>query len=326
MTDRKEDDLSQMQAKNRRLDRSQILDVKARSEEAQAVLWRVISAVAAILVGTLLGLIVLWQASVWVMNRFLFTNPVFGIRIIEVTTDGDTPTLTLRRLAGVHVGDNLLALDLARVKRDLELMPWIRAATIERALPQTLRLRVSEREPIAQVQVWRPRRGTAGYEPTTYWLDAEGVVMAAQAGSAPGAQPQAAADDLPLLNGIAAGGLRLGRRMESDFVQGALLMLTAFESSPMFGLVEIQAVEPLGSQALRLLTRQSNAVVFAHGNLEVQFHRWRAVYDAGVRLQRAVATLDLSVTNHSPAVWAELNPQPPPPKARKPTRSRRKHV
>ena len=65
-------------------------------------------------------------------------------------------------MVGVKVGQNLLALDLARVKRDLEMVSAIRSATVERMAPHTLKLRVSEREPLAQFSVLRLKSdGTA---------------------------------------------------------------------------------------------------------------------------------------------------------------------
>jgi hypothetical protein len=51
----------------------------------------------------------------------------------------------LRRWAAVRLGDNLLALDLPSVKRNLELVSVIRSVAIERALPHTLRISVTAR-------------------------------------------------------------------------------------------------------------------------------------------------------------------------------------
>ena len=73
-------------------------------------------------------------------------------------TDGVISVDQLRRWAGVKPEENLLALDLARVKRDLEMVPLVQSVSVERILPRTLRIRITEREPIAQVNVPRPRR------------------------------------------------------------------------------------------------------------------------------------------------------------------------
>jgi len=62
-----------------------------------------------------------------------------------VQTDGVICARTTAALAGVKKSENLLALDLARVKRDVEMMSVVRSVAVERVLPHTLRLRVSER-------------------------------------------------------------------------------------------------------------------------------------------------------------------------------------
>src|SRR5258706_17506 len=67
--------------------------------------------------------------------------------------DGVIAPAQLRHWAGVKTGENLLAVDLARVKRDLEMVSMVRSVAVERVLPHTLRLRVSEREPLAQIYI-----------------------------------------------------------------------------------------------------------------------------------------------------------------------------
>ena len=59
----------------------------------------------------------------------------------------------LRRWTNVKPGANLIALDLASVKRNLELVSAIDSVSVERVLPCTLKVRVTERVPVAQVNV-----------------------------------------------------------------------------------------------------------------------------------------------------------------------------
>src|SRR6185369_5041854 len=96
--------------------------------------------------------------------------PYFAIERLEIETDGVLAPEQLRTWGGVRPKDNLMALDLARVKRDLELVPAIESVIIERVLPGTLRIRVTEREPIAQVLVQQLQ----GAEGGVYTLDANG--------------------------------------------------------------------------------------------------------------------------------------------------------
>ena len=55
----------------------------------------------------------------------------------DVQTDGVIAPDQLRRWARVKPGENLFALDLARVKRDLELVPLIESVSVERVSCRT---------------------------------------------------------------------------------------------------------------------------------------------------------------------------------------------
>ena len=143
--------------KNRRLGREQVLDVKLRSSQVRAARTRLTAISLGAVFATVFGLYLLYRAGEWALDRLVYENKAFAIQEIDVQTDGVISVDQLRRWAGVKLEENLLALDLARVKRDLELVPLVQSVSVERILPHTLRIRITEREPIAQVNVPRPR-------------------------------------------------------------------------------------------------------------------------------------------------------------------------
>ena len=73
-------------------------------------------------------------------------------------------------------GRQLFGLDLQRVKRDLEMVPLIETAAVDRVLPETLRLRITERRPLAQVIGYK-QQGDGGLRRVRYWIDGKGVVI-----------------------------------------------------------------------------------------------------------------------------------------------------
>ena len=119
--------------------------------------------VLAVSFGTVFGLYLAWRAGNWALDRFFYENRAFAIQQIDVQTDGAISAEQMRRWSGVKLGQNLLALDLASVKRNLELVPFIKAAAVERVCHARCGIRVIEREPLAQVYVPQPRPG-GGYE------------------------------------------------------------------------------------------------------------------------------------------------------------------
>src|SRR6185503_8916455 len=198
---------------------------------------------------------VLWRVGEWTLNKLVYQNQTFAIQEIDVQTDGVISNDQLRRWANVKSGENLLALDLVRVKRDLELVPSIQTASVERILPRTLRIRVTEREPIAQVNVPRPRP-SGGIELVVFQIDAEGYVMVPldpRQRAVPLSQME---DQLPVISGMNVSELQPGRRLELPPLQAALKLIEAFDGSPMAGLADLKRIDVSSPQVLVATTAQ----------------------------------------------------------------------
>jgi cell division septal protein FtsQ len=312
--------------KNRRLGRDFVLDVKLRSSKVRAARTRAAAVALGACFGTVFGLFILWRTGEWALNRFVYENPAFAIQEIDAQTDGVIAVEQLRRWMGVKPGQNLLALDLARVKRDLELVPLVHSASVERILPHALRVRVIEREPLAQVIAARLHPQT-GLTTVVYQLDPEGYVMLPLEPQQRAAPPSQSAEQLPLISGINANELQAGRRLDAVPVQAALQLIAAFDASPMAGLVDLKRVDVCTPETLVVTTGQGSEVVFGLSDLEQQLRRWRAVYELGQRMNKAIGTLDLAVTNNNPARWLEASAVPPAPvKAPKNLRNKKHHV
>jgi hypothetical protein len=313
-------------AKNRRLSTDHVLDVKVRSEQVRANRLRLGALALALVFATVFSLFLLWQGGEWVLNRLLYENKTYAIQNIEVQTDGVIAPDVLRRWAGVKIGENLLALDLGRVKRDLEMASAVRSVAVERVLPGTLRLRVSEREPLAQVYLPRATAG-GGLEMTILQLDREAFVMT-PADPRELAQPPADTNDLlPVITGANAGQLVPGRPVESSQVRSALQLIAAFGRSPMAGLVDLRQVDVSSPAVLVARTSEGSEITFSVQDLDRQLRRWRQIYDVGQRFNMALATLDLSVSNNIPATWVDANTLPPPaPGSRNQQHTRKRNV
>ena len=312
--------------KNRRLNRGHVLDVKLRSDQVRATRVRVASLALGLVFGTAFGIYVLWRAGEWAMNRLVYENPAFAVQRIDIQTDGVISLEQLRRWANVKTGDNLFALDLSRVKRDLEMVPLIGFVSVERILPRTLRLRISEREPVAQVNVLRTTaRDTVVV--STFHLDPDGYVMLPLDPRQRVMPLGRTNEPLPVLTGVALHELQPGRRLESPQVQAAMRLITEFVHSPMAGLVDLKSIDTSSAEVLVVTTGQGSEVTFGLNDLDRQMRRWREIHDMGQRLNKSLASLDLAVTNNIPARWLQASLQPAnPPKAPKPIRTKRKNV
>ena len=303
--------------KNRRLGREQVLDVKLRSSQIRAARARMGAISLGAVFATIFGAYLLYRAGGWVLRRGVYENKAFAIQDIDVQTDGIISVDQLRRWAGVKPDENLLALDLARVERDLRLVPLVQSVSVVKILPRTLQIRITEREPVAQVNVYRPRPN-GGVESSVYQLDADGYVMLPldpRQRATPLNQP---IDSLPAIAGINPSELQPGRRIVAPQVQAALQLIMAFDQSPMD--VSCAAV-------LVVKTGQGSEVTFGLADPESQLRRWHDIFDLGQKMSKAVASLDLAVTNNVPARWIDSSALPPvTPRPPKILRLRKKYV
>jgi hypothetical protein len=314
------------QTKNRRTGRGNVLDVKLRSDQVRATRMRFGVMAGGLVFGTALGFYLLWCVGTGALNQVIYENPAFAIERIDVHTDGTISPDQLRRWAGVKVGENLFRLDLGRVKRDLEMVPLIGFVSIERVLPRVLRIRVTEREPVAQVNV--PRTGPRGaVEVATFHLDPDGYVMLPldpRLRITPPGQPE---EPLPVVTGVGLHELQPGRKLELPPVQAATRLIAEFAHSPMAGLVDLRKIDVSSPEVIVVTTGQGSEVTFGLHDLDRQMRRWREIHDMGLRLNKSLATLDLAVSNNIPASWLQVGVGPVnTPKAPKSLRTKRKNV
>ena len=311
-------------SKNRRFERKHVLQVKLRSSQRRQLRLRRAAMVLLVPGFLVFGAYVAWKGGDALLSRLVYENPAFAIHQIDAQTDGVLSLEQIRRWAGVKLDDNLLALDLARVRRDLEAIPTIKSAAIERVLPHTLRIRISEREPIAQFLFPQPR-STNLWERGVYQLAADGMVMLPLE-THQRAVPNAAPEALPSLVGVPRDSLRPGKRVESAQILAALSLIEAFSRSPMASFVDLKHIDLNAPNVLNVATAQHSEAFFGFHDLDGQLRRWRAVHEYGQRAGKYVAWIDLSVVNNVPARWLDPTlPAPPAPKA-KVLRSKKKHV
>jgi cell division septal protein FtsQ len=90
----------------------------------------------------------------------------------------------VRELLGSAVGDNILGLDIEALKARLRSSPWVADAAISRALPDTLRVEIRERAPLALAEAEQLQL-----------MDEDGTLIEPYG-------PRTAAFDLPIVRGL----------------------------------------------------------------------------------------------------------------------------
>jgi hypothetical protein len=149
-----------------------------------------------------IGLSGLAAAGLWLV----FHSPRLAVRRVEVV---GTQRLTVARvleLAGVPTGRNIFSINLYRARLRVESDPLIEDTEVTRALPNTVRILVQERQPVFVVSC----------DGKLFEADAQGYLFRA----VPRPTPR-----LPLLAVKNAGSLAVGQQVSAEILKPALACL-----------------------------------------------------------------------------------------------------
>lgn len=172
-------------------------------------------------------------------------NARFAVRHVEVVSGNLITPELVREYLRIEDGMNLFALDVKRARMDfLQRCPGVRSMEISRVLPDTLRIVITERQPLARLA----GRGR-------FVVDAEGVVFRVPVDTG----------RLPLVTGHSGQRFRAGDRVGSD-IGRALLFLDVCED-PLCG-IEVDSVRVDRPGYLIVYTGQRHTVRRIHLNWE----------------------------------------------------------
>jgi cell division protein FtsQ len=104
----------------------------------------------------------------------LSATGIMGLKVREILVEGRSrvPPQTVMASLGVHRGAPILGVGVAAVRQRLEAIPWVESAIVERRLPDTIFVRLVERQPLA---LWQ-HNGKFSV------IDAKGVVIQDEVG------------------------------------------------------------------------------------------------------------------------------------------------
>ena len=192
-------------------------------------------------------------AALWTW-RHTHSDARFALKTIEITGAVHTPRAAIDTVARGYVGANLFDLDIDRVQNDLRKLGWISRIETEKKLPDTLRVRVVERTPVALLQ--------AGDR--LQYVDENGVAFAELS-------PSVGDGDLPLISvGAPEGG-----SAHAELVRCIELLRSLRARDPEV-YARVSEIRPIAPDAFALFDRQLGAVVYA-GARDLS-SKWRELY------------------------------------------------
>ncbi|HEY6554707.1 MAG TPA: FtsQ-type POTRA domain-containing protein [Vicinamibacteria bacterium] len=151
----------------------------------------------------LVGAVLALGAFAWAGYARVMASEGLKVAKVEVRGGHFLSEGEVRELLGPAVGENILSMDIEALKARLRASPWVAEATVSRTLPDTLKVSIRERVPVALAEIDR-----------LYLMDAEGGLIDIFG-------PRTAAFDLPIVRGLQ--GLHGDARRDRAERAGALL-------------------------------------------------------------------------------------------------------
>jgi cell division protein FtsQ len=171
--------------------------------------------------------------------RLLAESPRFQLRALEVSGHGTLRGQQVLAASGLGPGDNVFAVDLEQVRRNIQTLPWVRSVWLRRRPPDRLVVRLVERRRVAWVDVGG-----------LYGVDEEGVIL-------PGPREDVdsfAKLDLPVVSGLDCGpdSLGPGARVPDLRLVPLLEWWQCLSSVAPALSRNVSQLQPLGADAVRL--------------------------------------------------------------------------
>jgi cell division protein FtsQ len=313
------------QRRNRRVPRDVNLDVRLSNDQVRSRRMRWVGRALVVVFALAFVGFIFVRGGGLVADHLLFKNPAYTLRSVAVTTDGAMSPAYLQACMNLPAAQNLYDLSLGDVEKRLRLVPWIKRVEMERVLPDTLKVRVLEREPVAQLvtAVQMPDRSI---QRRVFHVDATGWTMP-ELDNSRRAVPLAVPESYPVLTGLSLSDASSGRVLTAPGVVAALELIREFDTSPMAGMVELAEIDVGRPGLLRVITSQRTEVFFDAQDLPRQLARWRMIHDTLSAYAKTASSIDLSIANNVPVRYVDANGAPPvPQRSNRPTRTRPRHV
>jgi len=272
---------------NRRLGngRNSILMVSARASDRNKQRMHRVGAIVLMTVVLVGASWLALEGAQFIGQRLFSQNDRFLIERLSVSSDGRLHTDHVREYAHVEEGMNLFALDLQRLRDDLEVMPIVESVEVKRVLPDTLEVRIRE----------RVARARLGDESTGYPLamDHEGVVLG----------PSSVSPHLPYIAGFRKSGLRPGVRVEDPSVKSALEVLALCDSPQFSRFIKVFKVDVSHPDYLDLRLQKGERVLLSRNDVQSKLSDLCDIIRHSADMGQAVAAVDMTVDRNFPVKY-----------------------
>ena len=229
------------------------------------------------------------------LDRVLYSNPRYSLNKIEIEPRGHFTEGQIRQAAGLEPGQNLWTLNLRQITRDLEKLPYVSSAKVERHFPDTVSILIHERIPVVKIDGLNIDLNTK----ETFYLDREGVVLKPR--------EDEEAPLLPEIIGLTNSEVELepGMKIDQTGLGRALQIMDAIDHSPLHTSIDISTINLSSPLSITMVTRQGMTITFRLDCIDQQLQRLIQIVNYPDFQQRTISTVDLTPDSNVPVTFAQ---------------------
>ncbi len=264
-------------------------------------------------VGALLAAtaLVAWK---WGQEKYSQASEAFVVKKIEVLNDGMLSRQRILGFAEVSENANLLSLDLLHIQNRLEKLTFIEKASVERELPNILKIRVWERRPEL---VWNKRpekpipRDFFSLSRQEQKQIIQSLLFVDQEGFALNAPiewylPHGPVHKCLEIIDANENWLIPGKITSEPLIKRALDLKRFLDRNPTVLNIQVNRISFSEPRTLQVIDNQGGKVVFSKDHLELSLMQWMRVAEVGRLSGKRIQFMDLTITNNCPVIWEDL--------------------
>lgn len=283
-----------------------MLNVRMRSATARRKRQRLLLGFSAVVIGLLLVCGTAWFAIGVVLDRFFFSNNAYTVSAVELELDGILTPEDFRGETGIREGENIFLLDIAAADRHLRGIPMVADVSIERLLPDRIRVVLVARDPVAWVSSGTDE--SAPYDASSMLLvDSSGVLM----------KPRLVSPDfhnLPVIHGVDTGGVIEGGALQNDDLKKAIALLDEASARP-GSLIRLRSLNISKGYCIDAITDQGVRVKFGRTGFDRQLEKLDRLLAHCRDTGRELESVNLVVEKNTPVKFVMASLPPPANKA-----------
>ncbi len=247
--------------------------------------------------GAALAWAVIAAGDLW--EQAFRNNRTYAVGQFELITNGAITAPQVASVTGLRPDQNITALDLGQLRRQLLTLPQVRSADVERRIPNHLSIRLEERRPVAWLSC--AAQGLREFDSHGLLLDEDGVVF-------PVSVLLEEYTALPVINCAALPPVTPGRTVGDPLVRQALELVTLMRRQNWIQPIVLEKIHLFNAYTMVAQTGSDALFTFHPEQLEKQIARLDAILRKVGTAGRRVASVNLQLERNVPVTFSEAAP------------------